>query len=249
LSERWASECNDQSYEFELAAALGSITGEGKRGVFRTHLEPVEVMGTHAAWTSDDTGMVWGTGTLASNLAAVLQRRSIDARAAGLSHPGLASRRYASLSAIAAFLQGETDDERLEALLHGLALISWRAESAWAPRPSSQIPPILPRVYALLKLLFLPEGRLNPAGSTEPITIRHEPAIVPLLRAGRVAETLEIADRRLRTSGLVPMTCQFHVAADVDTGTRLAAALLIPLAAPAINAIAALVLRPVSPER
>ena len=72
LSERWASECNDQSGEFELAAALGSITGEGKRGAFRTHLEPVEVMGTHASWTSDDTGMVWGTGTLGSNLAAVL---------------------------------------------------------------------------------------------------------------------------------------------------------------------------------
>jgi CRISPR-associated protein Csx17 len=248
LSERWASECNDQSYEFELAAALGAMTGEGKRGVFRTHLEPVEVRGTHTSWTSDDTGMVWGTGTLASNLAAVLQRRSIEARAAGLPHPGLTSRRYASPAAITAFLQGATDDERLESLLHGLALINWRAESAWAPRTSSQIPPTLPRAYALLKLLFLPEGRLNPDASSEPITIRHEPAIVPLLRAGRMPEALELADRRLRTSGLVPLTCQFHVAADIDTGTRLAAALLIPIAASAINAIAALVLRSAYPE-
>ena len=140
LSERWASECDDQSFEFELAAALASMRGEGKRGAFRTHLEPVEVMGRHVAWTQDDTGAVWGAGTLTDNLAAVLHRRSIDARAAGASHPALASRRYASLAAIDAFLRGETDDERLEALLRGLALLNWSRRSAWLPRTSIGFP-------------------------------------------------------------------------------------------------------------
>lgn len=161
--------------------------------------------------------------------------------------PMLSSKRYASLEAIDAFLRRETDDERLEALLHGLALINWSQGSVRSPHPSSLVPPTLPRVYALLKLLFLPDGRLKSKMLTEPITIRHEPAIVPLLRAGRVNEALEIADRRLRICGLMPLTYEFHVAS--DEGVRLAASLLIPVAEPAINALAALVLRPVSPER
>jgi CRISPR-associated protein Csx17 len=93
LSERWASECDDQSAEFELAVALASMVGEGKRGSFRTHLEPVAVTGAQVTWTGDDAGVVWGTGALTENLAAVLQRRSIEGRTAGASHPALASRR------------------------------------------------------------------------------------------------------------------------------------------------------------
>jgi CRISPR-associated protein Csx17 len=246
LSERWASECDDQSFEFELAAALASMRGEGKRGAFRTHLEPVEVMGTHATWTQDDTGTVWGAGTLTDNLAAVLHCRSIDARTANASHPALASRRYASLVAIDAFLREETDDERLEALLRSLTLLNWSQRSVRFLHTSRSIPSTLPRAYALLKLLFLPDGKLKLHALTDAVTIRHEPAIVPLLRAGRVQEALDIADRRLRTCGLMPFTCQFHVSQDV--GVRLAASLLIPIANPAINALARLVLRPVSPE-
>jgi CRISPR-associated protein Csx17 len=245
-SERWASEGDDQSCEFELAAALASIGGEGKHGAFRTHLEPVEVIGGHVTWTQDNTAAVWSAGTLADNLAAILHRRSIDARAANASHPALASRRYASLAAIDAFLREETDDERLEALLRGLALLNWSRRSDSLPRISRGVPPTLSRAYALLKLLFLPDGKLKRHTLTEAVTIRHEPAIVPLLRAERVPEALEIVDRRLRASGLTPFTCQFHVPQDV--GGRLAASLLIPIADSAVNALAALVLRPANPE-
>ena len=246
LSERWASECNDQSSEFELAAALASMGGAGKRGAFRTHLEPVEIIGGHVTWTQDDTGAVWGAGALSDNLAAVLHRRSIDARAASASHPALASRRYASLTALDTFLRGETDDERLEALLRGLVLLNWSLRSAQFPRISSVLPPTLPRAYALLKLLSLPDGKLKRYGLTEAVTIRHEPTIVPLLRAGRVTEALDIADRRLRACGLMPFTCQFHV--PQDAGVRLAASLLMPIADSAVNALAALILRPANPE-
>jgi CRISPR-associated protein Csx17 len=246
LSERWVTEGDDQSSEFELAAALASVAGEGHRDAFRTHLEPVAITGAQVTWTHDDTSTIWGAGTLTDNLAAVLHRRSIDARAAGSSHPELTSRRYASLDTIDAFLRQETDDERLEALLRGLALINWSRSSIRLPRTSFLVPPTLPRAYALLKLLFLPGGALKDHTRTEPLTIRHEPMLVPLLRAGRVTEALEIADKRLRICGLMPLTCQFHVAP--DEGVRLAASLLIPIATPAINSLAALVLRPVRPE-
>lgn len=240
LRERWANECDDGSIEFEIAAALASIAGEGKRGTFRAHLEPVEISGSKLVWTNDESGVVWGAGMLSDNLAAVLHRRSIDARADGASHPALSGKRPASLAAVDAFLRGLTDDARSEELLRGLSLINWHAERQ--AKHSSAALSTLPRIYALLKLLFLPNGLLKLKEQNEPITIRHEPSIVPLLRGGRVDEALEIASRRLHSSGLVPMTSRFHF--PPEDGTRLAASLLIPIDASAIKQLADLVLRP-----
>lgn len=246
LTERWAGECDDRSHEYEIAVAVASLTGEGKRGTFRTHLEPVEVVGGNADWTNDETGVVWSAGDLSDNLAAVLHRRSIEARAAGASHPALSSARCASLAAVDLFLRGEIDDDQIESLLRGLMLIKWRRSAAEKLRKSELVPPTLPRAYALLKLLFLPEGRLALRRDNEELIIRHEPSIVPLLRAGRIPEALEVAERRLRSSGLVPLTSQFHF--PPEKGTRLAAALLVPISRHAIEALAALVLRPASTE-
>lgn len=252
LSEHWARECDDGTPEFELAAALASITGEGKRGAFRTSLEPVEVNGGSVNWTTDGAGAVWGANALDDNLAAVLQRRSIDARGAGLSHPLLTGRRVASLRAVDRFLRAGTDDERiederLEELLRGLALINWRNVAASdGKQTDASVPPSLPRAYALLKLMFLPAGKLSRARQAEPVEIKHEPSIIPLLRAGRLADALEIAQRRLRSSGLVPFTNQFHFP-DED-GARLAAALLIPISKGAASLLAETVLRPAAQE-
>ncbi len=246
LSERWAKGCDDRTPEFELAVALASITSEGERGAFRASLEPVEVNGANINWTTDDAGAVWGTTSLEGNLAAVLQRRSIDARAEGLSHPSVSGRRVAPLSAVDLFLRGETDDERIEELLRGLALISWRNTPPAMTQAGASLPPELPRAYALLKLLFLPEGKLLRERQTEPVKIKHEPSVIPLLRAGRVGDALEVAERRLRSSGLMPFTHQFHFP-DED-GARLAAALLIPISERATTLLAEMVLRPATKE-
>ena len=246
LTERWVSECDDHSHEYEIAAAVASLTGEDKRGAFRTHLEPVEVVSGNIEWTNDDTGVVWSAGKLSDNLAAVLQRRSIGARATGASHPALSSAHCASLAAVDLFLRGETDDDQIESLLRGLMVIKWRGSVAEKSRKSELVPPMLPRAYALLKLLFLPEGRLNLRRGNEELIIRHEPSIVPLLRAERISEALEVAERRLRSSGLVPLTSQFHF--PPERGARLAAALLVPISRHAIEALAALVLHPASTE-
>jgi CRISPR-associated protein Csx17 len=253
LSKEWAWECRDSSPEFEIARALAALHGEGKRGAFRTHLEPVEAKERSAyfEWTKDDTGVVWQAGALADNLAMVLQRRSIDARAPDVraAHPQLHSHHSAGLQAINSFLNHVTDDDKLEALLRGLSLINWTQRQASpvaaipvaATSPTiSKLPPTLPRAYALLKLLSLPDGRLG--GSDEPI--HHEPAIVPLLRAGRVGEALTIAERRLRSAGLTPFTAQLYF--PDEAGVRLAAALLIPINEAAVSVLAAAVLRPLS---
>jgi CRISPR-associated protein Csx17 len=241
LSFGWAKECDDNSHEFVLAAALASIGGSEKRAPFRVHLESVAIVNGSAGWTSDDAAAIWGSGSLAENLASTLHRRSIDARSAGESHPALAAAQFAPLEAIDAFLRGETDDVRIEEFLRGLALIDWRTNRQEEQASGSTIVPTLPRAYALLKLLFLPEGRLCRGPASEVIEIKHEPTIIPLLRAGRITEGLHTAAQRLRATGLTPLTDQFYFpAAD---GARLAAALLIPISQRSIRALADLTLR------
>lgn len=243
LRSLWSRECNNDSVEFGLAEALAAIDGETVGGSFRENLEPVEVTQKGVAWKNKSVRAVWGNGSLEDNLAAVLQRRSIEARANNLTHPILHSRRFASLNAVNAFLSSEIEDGKLEELLRGLVLVNWqKAEQVLKPQTQVRDTPArLPRAYALLKLLFLPDGKLWRAEDGEIITIKHEPAIVPLLRAGRIPDALQIAYQRLRATGIEPATKEFHY--ENGEGTRLAAALLIPIDAPSANALGALVLR------
>jgi CRISPR-associated protein Csx17 len=62
------------------------------------------------------------------------------------------------------------------------------------------------------------------------------------LRAGRIDEALEVAAPRLRSSGRVPVTDDLYWRP--ERGTRLAAALLIPIGRASAAALARLVLRP-----
>lgn len=245
----WVKDCNDESDEFRLAAALASICGEKSSGSIRENLEPVNVTEKGVDWKNKSVRAVWGNGSLEENLAAVLHRRSIEARANSLSHPILTSSRFTSLKTINAFLNGETDDIRLEELLRGLILLDWQKdEQNFKPKTQARdIPSSLPRAYALLKLLFLPGGKFQHKEGGETITIKHEPAIVPLLRARRVSDALQIAYQRLQATSLVPATKEFHY--DNTEGTRLAAALLIPIDEPSIRALAALVLREKTDDR
>ncbi len=247
LGEAWAEACDDGTDEFSIALALASITGDGKRDAMRSSLEPVTVEKTKVAWTNREGSAVWGTSTLEENLASVINRRSIDARVNTLTHPAVAGRRRASLTAVAAFLTRKsdnsymTDDAYIEDLLRGLALIDWkRASRAGRTHSAITVPAALPRAYALLKLLFLRDGELR-RGSLKPIIIKHEPRVIPLLRATRVDEAIEIAARRLRATGLAPLDQHFHF--NPEDGTRLAAALLVPVESRAASALARLVLR------
>jgi CRISPR-associated protein Csx17 len=252
LSADWERACDDVTPEFEVAAALASIGGERGRWAFRTSLEPVEVSGPAVNWTTDDASAVWGAGTLAENLAAVLHRRSVDARRDGLSHPVMDDRRVASLHAVGSFLSGASlssglDDERTEALLRGLALIDWHNAARRTAGTGAEDAPELPRAYALLKLLFLPEGKFVREPGGEPILLKHEPSVVPLLRAGNVREALRVATRRLVSSGLTPFKTEFYY--PDDEGVRLAAALLIPISERDVRELANMVLRsPASAE-
>lgn len=240
LSLRWVRECDDHSDEFKIATSLAAISGAAKVGSLRSNLEPFDSATRN--WSQRSTSAIWSAAALEENLAAVLQRRSIDARSQSLSHPPLSSIRFASLKAVDAFLKRETDDEKIEDLLRGLILIDWTdAELFESKSETRAVPPTLSRAYALLKFLFLPEGKFQPKPDAEIIIIKHEPSIIPLLRAGRIPDALDVAARRLRASGVMPLTTDFYLRK--EDGVRLASALLIPIDEPSRREVARLVLR------
>jgi CRISPR-associated protein Csx17 len=240
LSPPWLSACDDGSVEFCLALALAAIRGdqEQKVGDLRTNLEPVERKPWGWDWAEKNRAVVWSGADLCRNLAAVLTRRVMDTGRAGLETLPLGSRFSASLTDVATFLAGDTDNQRLEELLWGLLLIDsaneWREQREQLTKPSER-PLLFPSAYALLKLVFLPHQLSWPAGA-EGVSIKTEPEILGCLRAGNVRGGCEIAARRLRASGFVPMPGPLSDGRrrelDLDTRvdpTRLAAALLIPV--------------------
>ncbi|MCW5757132.1 MAG: type I-U CRISPR-associated protein Csx17 [Phycisphaeraceae bacterium] len=226
-------------HEFQIALSLAGLRAaeaeESRVGPLRTNLEPVSTwynrggQRTGAKWAEKDRAVVWNAADLAANLSGVLARRVMDGGRHGCENLPLAPARdslAASPAAIAAFLRGDLNDQRIMDLLWGLMLADpphnhgfhrqgspGREAGASLAEQLSALPPL----YCLLKLLFLPRdlvvsqsrGRtfwhLTPHGTRGTHRIRPEPVILALLRSGRVGEAAAIAMRRLRASGLTPL--------------------------------------------
>jgi CRISPR-associated protein Csx17 len=251
LSKEWLKAAQEDSAEFRVALALAAMRATGEVGALRTNLEVVSP--TKWGWTwaepQDRYATVWGGTDLPRNLQAVLERRLMDATRLGLKGLPLESRFSADADDITAFLAGQVDDDRLTEWLWGLMLIdvqnaSWEdltlTRSAPTPQP-------IPRAYALLKLLFLPEYHALRTEGDKPV--KPEPSTLTHLRAGRLNAACETAARRLRASGYVPMpgpmsgrgARQMDYTLPGPMLARLPAALSIPISQP--QRLASLVLR------
>lgn len=258
LSAAWIPACDDGSAEFRLALALASIRGDrdGKVGDIRVNLELVERRGFRWAWAEKNRSVVWSAADLCHNLAAVLARRLMEAGRVGLDALPLAGRLSARLTDIFAFLAGDTDDYRLGELLWGLLLINGqpgRPERTERPEEADDLPLLLPHAYVLLKLLFLPHKLSWPVGA-EGVSVTPEPEILGRLHAGDIDGACEIAARRLRASGFLPMPGPTSGGGwrrvkfgSFPNATRLAAALLFPIGNP--TELAKRALRPPADER
>lgn len=169
----------------------------------------------------------------------------------------------ASARDVAAFLVAETVDSRLEDLTWALSCVSRSDRGDWAeidkkyrdaedmefrfasgqhregavlPTKAEWLGARLPRVYLLLKLLFL-ESPLRRTDESEAVSIRAEAGVLNALSAGQVARAVELAGRRLWASGLAPLAYSGgrgtfetdHASPGVDP-VRLAAALAFPVA-------------------
>ncbi len=229
LSSAWFDAASDGTVEFTVARGIAGVqAAEGRIGPLRANLEPVDWQKHCRAWAEKERCVVWNAADLAANLVSVLARRMMDGARAGCERLPLTSSYTVPLDAIAAFISGDLDDQRIEELIWGLMLIGTRRDANRAEQSRDRQGPIsqptgandstwpLPRDYALLKLLCLPcplaagrrDGKLCwrlAMDGESGIVIRPEPRIMPLLRAGRIGEACRIAAQRLRVSGLAPM--------------------------------------------
>lgn len=266
LSVEWmeAAGKNDNSHEFALAAALASLDATAASGEhcfrlpFRCHLAAMNVVvkkdRVEDRWYDirdqwDDTTeahalAVWTGRNLVRDMGRVLERRLIEAQRRKFLHDKkpelpLHGWRTAPLSAVAAFLEGRTDDDRIAALAAGLA---WARTSA----PTSESlarEDALPLAYAALKPLFTHSGIENETSRrlVDPLPL------VRLLRAGRGDEAAGLAQRMARGAGLpTPFASRSQIAAPMSE--RLAAALLFPLAPMAVERLIARAYPEMNPE-
>lgn len=282
LSPAWAAAADDGSPEYRLSRAVALIRqpADGTVPPLRGYLEPVERIGKVWHWIGSDeakraarvsqerpaTAVVWSGADLPTNLGAVLTRRLLDANRAGEEALPVSSPAPVSLADIAFFLAGRTDDERLEDMLWGVALVE-PSDAGPVGHPAAAQPEAepLPRVYALLKLAVLP-GRIGWVRRGNAVVLRHtlteakgcvrvrtESAMLARLRAGDVAGACDVATRRLRAAGFVPLPGPRPDGSRLDmdrvfTDTtvpagRLLASLLFPITDAAIDTLGQMVLR------
>jgi CRISPR-associated protein Csx17 len=261
LTGDWIRAANDNSPEFEVALALAGIhDAEGKIGRVRCNLEPVVAWrgdngGLVSKWAEKDRAVVWNSASLSANLAAVLRRRLMDGERNGCVALPLAAANFVSLDTVSRFLARELNEHRIEDLLWGLMLLPQTPGMLNRVANATNAPP-LPRAYALLKLLFLPQPIVVNGAS---VTIKPEPSIVSLLSAGHIGEACRIAMRRLRASGLSPLPHPRSGGLVRDTewqeterlgidGQRLASALLLPSSYASIERLRELVVRQAATE-
>lgn len=257
LSYKWVRMANNETPEYRVAVALASLgwaSGENprqdtpaegeapstdmaedtatpqKRIALAAHFAPLDAETIPKRWRKWDAQnqirVIWGAGSLESSLIAVLQRRLIDEAIVA----PLEAATPARLADIAAFLEGNFDDVRCARLLAGLV---WAQPPTWLPFAKKALRPVVPFTYAAIKPLFAPdtslrvlqEKRLVPPDCKLPIP----PGLIARLRNGQVKEAVHLALRRARASGI---TCPFAnpgISQSDRIGSRLAAALLIPL--------------------
>lgn len=260
LSSAWLTEADDGTPEFRLARALASINDTHPPshrspgiGPLACNLLPLTPKNNSLMFMKVAApSCVQGHTRLKALLAQALYRRLIDAVRLGRStlplhsgRPSVHSSRPAcpaSPADVALFLEGQTDDQRIFDLLHGLFAVRG------AHQPASSFGTVkLPRAYCLLKPCFQPYAvRLNG------VVIKPEAHAewVHLLAADRAADAIVQASRRLRNLGLAPRPHRrsrfveedFRVDPGVG-GERLAAALLFPLDAPVMERLTQSVLR------
>jgi len=168
-------------------------------------------------------------------MAGALARRMMDAERLGAGAVPLRSHLQLHENEVSKFIAGDCDEALVEDLLYGFTWVRWNpTETSKDPlkilrkRWSTPIQQkIIPRHWALLKMLFLPYPLEYPKGKLN--TIRPETSVIPLLLAGRVSDAINVAQRRLHASGLFPVRADFP---DTTDGVRIAAALLLPVSRP-----------------
>lgn len=252
LRSEWANEGNDRSRAYRIACALAGmhareLTREGRptprhadarRGELlpmRAHLVALNPDG--AGWKADSTLAVWRGGLLERSLAEVVSRRLLATDDLGLAEKPFFGTYAAPAADVDAYLRGDVEPSRVEALLFGLAFVRIPAALQWDAPVGDSGAAALPAAFWVLKLLFTPDQllkkrRLLPTDATLPLT----GSIVARLSAGRLDDVVGMAWRALRIAGVrLPAypRCAPALSPGAEPpglyGRRLLAALAVPM--------------------
>lgn len=220
---------DDSDPDLVVANEIFSENRPNDRIALAAHFAPIDLKTIYQRlrrWDMANKSLaVWGAGGFQSNLVAVLERRLIEQSVRSLEDKLLDASAPARLDDIAAFLEPDFDDARCARLLAGLV---------WAKPASLRFVKkhrsIVPFAYAVLKPVVTSNRILVEAKLVPPkLPVPTPPGLVARLRSGNVNTAIRLAFARMRASGVTSLFDSTTIAHVGMTGTRLAAALLIPL--------------------
>jgi CRISPR-associated protein Csx17 len=231
LGPEWLAATADGSPTWRLARALGSAAAGYDRGgrphdSVRRHWLPLAPdarrFRLHEGQLARDPGVVATGRNAVADLAALVERRLIEAAQEGSRHLSLAAARGcdAHPADLALLLAGEVNLARLSALARAFMAIRWER---WRPSHAEPVPKGSwpDEAWMALRLAHLPwpleDGR----------AIRTDETIIRRLRAGDGAAAVDTALQRLRAAGLRPPL--YGGCADPATAYLWAAALALPV--------------------
>ncbi|MGH3823373.1 MAG: type I-G CRISPR-associated protein Cas8g1/Csx17 [Pseudonocardiaceae bacterium] len=226
LGELRAAAADDR--ELQIALALATARDRDPQLPLRTLLSPVTVERGHwVSWT-DRPALAPLGGGLVTALAEAARRRGFPGAVREVPtdlEPAVKGVRIGfqdgvqvTAATVHAFAAGELDEQRIAALLAGLLTVDWSGTQdvvlapGGRPRPDPAVDLLLP--FTGTSAIRLPEEKLLRPGSEWPT----------LLQAGRTADVLADAARRLRIAGLRDV---INPGAAPHEGARLAAVLLL----------------------
>jgi CRISPR-associated protein Csx17 len=247
LHPQWVGQSYDGTPEFRIALSLASVYNKDL-GPLRLQMEPIKWdKGRMSGW-ANDTKVVWTQGSLPMNLSLVLKRRMMEASRSDIEHCPSDGKSTTSLADVQSFIEGTTDDVKINDLIWAFNCLRWgeTVPSEHLPRTEGGRIGSISRAYAALKLVHLP-GNLVPETSNgsirysisrdnkKGIRIAPTPEILSLLMTGRGSDAISLAYRRIKVSGLTPLSSKRTVTSVPDfilspeELSRIGGALLIPI--------------------
>jgi CRISPR-associated protein Csx17 len=249
LSPEWILACDDGSPEYRIACSLASIYNKDI-GHIREQLEPVKYDKGVYVWDNRKP-VEWNDNNLSISLINILKRRLIEQNKYNSGNP-LKSRIRINIHDLVKFLEESVDDRKIADLFFSLSTIKWK-NFKWdmhSPHDEGTKTENIHNyskyfnVYALLKLVFpdgpyyLDNGKLlvqrNAEKDVNSLFIKSNPEILSLFPT-QPDKAIEIASRRLRIHGLVPLGTirnrgtNVGFVLDINASERILAALLVPI--------------------
>lgn len=239
LSERWVVAADNGTPEFRIAKALAGLRGAGDIVLpLRAQIFPVQRLLDQ--WMTPDAGervriCTARKGRLTAELGAWLDHRLWLMQRLEIKDKPLGSPAGAMLDDVASFLEGDSMDARIAALLPGLSLCDIPQDTQRTAGEGT-----LPAAFGLMKLTLTTDRDLRSLGRLR--ADEHLPAptgmLASLMAGNRDNRAVRLAWRRLRSSGLTPtLHGALPTLAGIDPA-RAAAALLIPMRWGATAAVA-----------